>query len=75
MSKRRVVVTGLGLVSPLGCGTEHVWSRIIAGESGLAKIEHFDVSDLSSHVAGIIPRVDGRNGGGEDVPGRLTLMR
>ncbi|MBL4538165.1 MAG: beta-ketoacyl-ACP synthase II [Oceanicaulis sp.] len=69
MSKRRVVVTGLGLVSPLGCGTEHVWSRIIAGESGLAKIEHFDVSDLSSHVAGIIPRVDGRNGGGEDVPG------
>jgi 3-oxoacyl-[acyl-carrier-protein] synthase II len=69
MTKRRVVVTGLGLVTPLGCGTDHVWKRLLDGESGLAKIEHFDVSDLSSHVAGIIPRVDGRNGGGEGVPG------
>ncbi|MCR9128204.1 MAG: beta-ketoacyl-ACP synthase II [Alphaproteobacteria bacterium] len=69
MTKRRVVVTGLGLVTPLGCGTDHVWKRLLDGESGLAKIEHFDVSDLSSHVAGIIPRVDGRNGGGEGVAG------
>ncbi len=69
MSKRRVVVTGLGLVTPLGCGADHVWSRIIAGESGLAGIEHFDVSDLSSRVGGIVPRVDGRNDGGENVPG------
>ncbi len=69
MSKRRVVVTGLGLVTPLGCGVDHVWKRLLEGESGLAKIEHFDVSDLSSHVAGIIPRVDGRNGGGEGVAG------
>lgn len=69
MTKRRVVVTGLGLVTPLGVGVDHVWRRLLAGDSGLAKIEHFDVSDLSSHVAGIIPRVDGRNGGGEDVPG------
>ena len=69
MSKRRVVVTGLGLVTPLGCGTEHVWRRLLAGESGLARIEHFDVSDLSSHVAGVVPRVDGRNGGGADIAG------
>ncbi len=69
MTKRRVVVTGLGLVTPLGVGVDHVWRRLVAGDSGLANIEHFDVSDLSSHVAGIIPRVDGRNGGGEDVPG------
>lgn len=69
MTKRRVVVTGLGLVTPLGCGTDHVWKRLLDGDSGLAKIEHFDVSDLSSHVAGIIPRVDGRNGGGEGVVG------
>lgn len=69
MTKRRVVVTGLGLVTPLGCGTDLVWKRLLDGQSGLAKIEHFDVSDLSSHVAGIIPRVDGRNGGGEGVPG------
>jgi len=69
MTKRRVVVTGLGLVSPLGCGTEIVWRRLLAGESGLARIDHFEVDDLASHVAGIIPRVDGRNGGGEDVEG------
>ncbi|MGJ3233205.1 MAG: beta-ketoacyl-ACP synthase II [Oceanicaulis sp.] len=69
MTKRRVVVTGLGLVTPLGCGTDHVWRRLLAGESGLARIEHFDVSDLSSQVAGIVPRVDGRNGGGEGVEG------
>lgn len=69
MTKRRVVVTGLGLVTPLGCGVDHVWNRLVAGDSGLARIEHFDVSDLSSQVAGIIPRVDGRNGGGADVPG------
>ncbi len=69
MIKRRVVVTGLGIVSPLGCGTELVWRRLLAGESGLARIEHFEVDDLASHVAGIIPRVDGRNGGGEGVEG------
>lgn len=69
MAKRRVVVTGLGLVTPLGCGVETVWRRLLAGQSGLARIEHFDVSDLSSHVAGIVPRVDGRNGGGPEVEG------
>ena len=69
MTKRRVVVTGLGLVTPLGCGTDIAWRRLLAGESGLARIEHFDVSDLASHVAGIVPRVDGRNGGGEGVEG------
>ena len=69
MTKRRVVVTGLGLVTPLGCGVDHVWKRLLEGASGLAKIEHFDVSDLSSHVAGIVPRVDGRNGGSEGAPG------
>ncbi len=53
---RRVVVTGLGLVTPLGCGVEHVWSRLIKGESGLGAIESFDVSDLPCKVAGEIPR-------------------
>ncbi|MFW5661542.1 MAG: beta-ketoacyl-ACP synthase II, partial [Oceanicaulis sp.] len=69
MTKRRVVVTGLGLVTPLGCGTDFAWNRLVSGESGLARIEHFDVEDLASHVAGIVPRVDGRNGGGEGVEG------
>ena len=69
MSKRRVVVTGLGLVTPLGCGLETVWSRLIQGQSGLARIEHFEVEDLPCKIAGIVPRVDGRNGGGPDVEG------
>ncbi|MFV0432023.1 MAG: beta-ketoacyl-ACP synthase II [Alphaproteobacteria bacterium] len=53
---RRVVVTGMGIVSPLGIGVDHVWKRLINGESGLAKIEHFDVSDLSCQIAGLIPK-------------------
>jgi 3-oxoacyl-[acyl-carrier-protein] synthase II len=69
MSKRRVVVTGLGLVTPLGCGVETVWSRLIQGQSGLARIEHFETDDLSCQIAGIVPRVDGRNGGAPDVDG------
>lgn len=63
---RRVVVTGLGIVSPLGCGVEPVWQRLIAGQSGVRPIEHFDASDLASRIAGIVPRKDGRGGGGED---------
>lgn len=60
---RRVVVTGLGLVTPLACGVEATWKRLIAGESGLGLIESFDVSDLPSKVAGQVPRgqlADGR---------------
>jgi len=53
---RRVVITGLGLVTPLGCGVEASWRRLIAGESGARRIEEFDVSDLSCQVACFIPR-------------------
>ena len=63
---RRVVVTGLGIVSPLGCGIEPVWQRLISGQSGVKPIEHFDASDLASRVAGIVPRKDGRGGGADD---------
>jgi 3-oxoacyl-[acyl-carrier-protein] synthase II len=56
---RRVVVTGLGLVTPLGCGVETVWSRLLAGRSGLRRIEHFEVGDLPSKVAGLVPKGDG----------------
>ncbi|MEQ8604540.1 MAG: beta-ketoacyl-ACP synthase II [Marivibrio sp.] len=52
---RRVVVTGLGIVSPLGVGVDHVWSELIAGRSGVSRIESFDVSDLPAKVAGMIP--------------------
>lgn len=53
---RRVVITGLGMVSPLGMGVDHNWAAITAGKSGIRKIEHFDVSDIPSQIAGIIPR-------------------
>jgi len=59
---RRVVVTGLGMVSPLGCGVEPTWKRILSGESGARKIDTFDVSDLTSRIACVIPRGDGSNG-------------
>ncbi len=53
---RRVVVTGLGLVTPLGVGVEHTWTSLLAGRSGVRRIEHFDVSDLPSKIAGQVPR-------------------
>jgi 3-oxoacyl-[acyl-carrier-protein] synthase II len=59
---RRVVVTGLGMVSPLGCGVEPTWKRILNSESGAKKIDTFDVSDLTSRVACVVPRGDGSNG-------------
>lgn len=59
---RRVVITGLGMITPLGCGVDATWSRLIAGESGAARIESFDVSDLPCQVACQIPRGDGSNG-------------
>src|SRR3569623_1892566 len=59
---RRVVVTGLGMVSPLGGGVEPTWKRILNGESGAQKIEHFDVSDLTSQIACVVPRVNSANG-------------
>ena len=58
---RRVVVTGLGMVSPLGCGVEPTWKRILNGESGARRIETFDVSDLQTKIACNVPRGDGSN--------------
>ena len=58
---RRVVVTGMGMVSPLGVGVEHNWAALTAGKSGIKKIEHFDVSDITSRIAGIVPRTDSEN--------------
>ena len=56
---RRVVVTGLGAVTPLGCGVDITWERLIRGDSGAGRIEKFDVSDLSAQVACQVPRGDG----------------
>jgi 3-oxoacyl-[acyl-carrier-protein] synthase II len=59
---RRVVVTGMGMVTPLACGVEATWQRLIAGESGIRRIDRFEVSDLPSKIAGMIPLGDGSNG-------------
>jgi len=56
---RRVVVTGLGMVTPLGCGVEPTWSRLLEGKSGANRIENFDVSDLPAKIACQIPVGDG----------------
>ena len=53
---RRVVVTGLGMVTPLGQGVETTWRRLLAGESGAAKVEAFDVSDIACQIACSVPR-------------------
>src|SRR2546423_3467590 len=59
---RRVVVTGLGMVTPLGCGVEATWKRLLAGESGARKIDKFEVGDLAAKIACPIPRGDGSDG-------------
>src|SRR5439155_379598 len=59
---RRVVITGVGMVTPLGCGVETSWRRLLAGESGARRIESFDVSDLPCKIACIVPRGDGSDG-------------
>ncbi|WP_319797600.1 beta-ketoacyl-ACP synthase II [Nitrobacter sp.] len=59
---RRVVVTGMGMVSPLGCGVEPTWKRILNGESGAKQIETFDVADLPCRIACVVPRGDGTDG-------------
>jgi 3-oxoacyl-[acyl-carrier-protein] synthase II len=59
---RRVVVTGLGLVTPLGVGVNNVWQRLIGGQSGIRAIQDFDVSDLTAKIAGQVPRGDTASG-------------
>jgi 3-oxoacyl-[acyl-carrier-protein] synthase II len=59
---RRVVITGLGMVTPLGCGVEPTWRRLLDGQSGARKIESFDVSDLPAKIGCSIPRGDRAEG-------------
>jgi 3-oxoacyl-[acyl-carrier-protein] synthase II len=55
---RRVAVTGLGVVSPVGIGSDSAWDSVAAGTSGISAIEHFDASDYSTRIAGYIPDFD-----------------
>lgn len=58
MSKRRVVITGLGAITPVGASVEDTWSSLLAGKSGIATIEHFDASTYATHFAGCINNFD-----------------
>lgn len=66
MKERRVVVTGMGLVTPLAVGVDQTWQRLIAGQTGIGRISCFDPSDLPAHVAGEVPE-------GPTAEGGLTL--
>jgi 3-oxoacyl-[acyl-carrier-protein] synthase II len=59
---RRVVVTGLGMLTPLACGVEETWQRLLACKSGINRVDKFEVSDLPCKIAGQIPRGDGTDG-------------
>lgn len=59
---RRVVVTGVGMVTPLGCGAEETWKNILASKNAAEKIENFEVSDIAAQIACQIPHGDGSNG-------------
>ncbi|MFC0385273.1 beta-ketoacyl-ACP synthase II [Muricoccus vinaceus] len=60
---RRVVVTGMGIACPLGLGVERVWKRMLGGESGIAAIQSFDVSNIPAKIAGIVPNGTKADGG------------
>ena len=62
MELRRVVVTGVGMVTPLGAGVENVWNRLINGESGAGAIQSFDVEDLTVKIACQVPIGDSASG-------------
>jgi 3-oxoacyl-[acyl-carrier-protein] synthase II len=59
---RRVVVTGLGMVTPLACGVEQTWQRLLAGKSGIGRVQKCEVADLPCQIAGEIPLGDGSDG-------------
>ncbi|MFN3481274.1 MAG: beta-ketoacyl synthase N-terminal-like domain-containing protein, partial [Thermodesulfovibrionales bacterium] len=58
MEKRRVVVTGLGLITPLGIGVDSSWKAFLEGKSGIGRITRFDASDLPVHIAGEVKDFD-----------------
>ena len=69
---RRVVVTGIGMLTPLGNGVDVTWKGILAGKSGAGRITTFDPEEYACQIAFEVPRVDGRGGGGPDVEGSFN---
>ena len=58
MARRRVVVTGLGIISPVGIGIPAAWSNVVAGKSGIGPITHFDTSTFPTRIAGEVKDFD-----------------
>ena len=58
---RRVVITGMGIVSPLGAGLQHNWNSLLNAKSGISRISGFETDDLACQIAGQVPQ-DGREG-------------
>lgn len=63
---RRVVITGVGLITPLAANALATWERLITGKSGANRVEHVNVADLPCQIACVVPRIDGRGGGAGD---------
>ena len=72
--QRRIVITGMGIASPLGCGVELVWERLLAGQSGLRKLPDEIIDELSAKVGGLVPNKDEDVLGGMD-PDRIVLPK
>lgn len=66
-ANRRIVVTGMGMVSPLGCGVELVWQRLLAGQSGLRRLPDSMTADIAARVGGVVPDVHEDGCGGFDI--------
>lgn len=58
VSVKRIVITGMGIVSPLGCGVQHVWQSLLAGKSGITKLSEQLVADIPCKVAGLVPSIE-----------------
>lgn len=72
MLNRRIVVTGMGVVSPLGCGLETVWQRLLAGQSGLRQLPEATVAELPGKVGGPVPSLVDDPQGGFDADAAVT---
>lgn len=72
-SSDRIVVTGMGLVTPLGCGVAKVWERLVAAKSGIRHNTRIDVSDLPNQIAGLVPTHDEDTEAGLDIDGVIAL--
>ncbi|MEX1056580.1 MAG: beta-ketoacyl-ACP synthase II [Natronospirillum sp.] len=62
-----IVITGMGMVSPLGCGVKHVWQRLLEGQSGIRHISHFDTTEFPIKISGKVPMIDEDPTAGFDV--------